>query len=86
MNCGVLSFFAILTFYAAIDYANRMCHGVDESLLLIGADFYINREAREAKYTIADAICNICDRNLNTRRTEQLQGRPFSSGTVLASV
>lgn len=60
-----------------------MCYDVDE--LLVGADFSINREAKEAKY---DATCNIYDRNLNThtRGTEQLQGRSFSSGTVLTSV
>lgn len=58
-------------------------YDVDELLLLVGADFSINREAKEAKY---DTTCNIYDRNLNTWGTEQLQGRSFSSGTVLTSV
>lgn len=57
INCGVSYarkfFFTILTFYAAIDYANWMRDGVDELLLLVGADFSINREAqKEAKYTM----------------------------------
>lgn len=44
-----------------------MCYDVDE--LLVGADFSINREAKEAKY---DATCNIYDRNLNTHTPGEL--------------
>lgn len=49
--------------------------------------FYQSRsEGSQVCIRLPDATCNIRDRNLNTRRTEQSQGHPFSSGTGLSFV